>query len=121
MPLPIASCRVRPVDARTYRVGEFEIAIVSDGYIKLDAGAVNGLVPRLLWEPVIGPENVDAQHRMALGRARHIERPTHREMLALVREDVKLCRIEEAAAFLVTQEGIVFPAVPETQHTQAKQ
>ena len=53
--------------ARTYRVGEFDLAIVSDGFIKLDAGAVNGLVPRLLWEPVIGVDHIDAQHRMALG------------------------------------------------------
>lgn len=54
-------------EPRRYRAGDFDIAIVSDGYIKLDAGAVNGLVPRVLWEPVIGKENLDEQHRMALG------------------------------------------------------
>jgi len=50
-----------------YTVGDFEIAIVSDGYIKLDGGAVFGLVPRVLWEPVIGKENIDDEHRITLG------------------------------------------------------
>ncbi len=50
-----------------YTVGDFEIAIVSDGYIKLDGGAVFGLVPRVLWEPVIGKENIDEEHRITLG------------------------------------------------------
>lgn len=50
-----------------YTVGEFEIAVISDGYIKLDAGAVMGLVPRVMWEPIIGKENLDAEHRMRLG------------------------------------------------------
>ncbi len=49
-----------------YRVGDIEIAVICDGYIKLDAGAVMGLVPRVLWEPIIGPENIDAEHRMRL-------------------------------------------------------
>jgi glyoxylase-like metal-dependent hydrolase (beta-lactamase superfamily II) len=42
------------------------VAIICDGYIKLDAGAVMGLVPRVMWEPVIGKENVDDEHRMKL-------------------------------------------------------
>lgn len=49
-----------------YTVGQIEIAVICDGYIKLDAGAVMGLVPRLLWEPIIGRENIDAEHRMRL-------------------------------------------------------
>ena len=53
--------------AATYQVGEFEIAVVSDGHIRLDGGAVFGLVPRILWEPVIGSENIDAEHRIPLG------------------------------------------------------
>ena len=52
--------------AARYRVGEFEIAVVSDGHIRLDGGAVFGLVPRVLWEPVVGRENIDAQHRIPL-------------------------------------------------------
>jgi glyoxylase-like metal-dependent hydrolase (beta-lactamase superfamily II) len=49
-----------------YRVGNLDIAVICDGYIKLDAGAVMGLVPRVLWEPIIGPENIDREHRMKL-------------------------------------------------------
>lgn len=50
-----------------YTVGGIEIAVVSDGAIKLDGGAVFGLVPRVLWEPVIGSDNIDDQHRISLG------------------------------------------------------
>ena len=49
-----------------YTVGNMEVAIICDGYIKLDAGAVMGLIPRVMWEPVIGSENIDAEHRMKL-------------------------------------------------------
>ena len=52
--------------AATYRTGEFDIAVVSDGHIKLDGGAIFGLVPRILWEPVVGSENIDEQHRIPL-------------------------------------------------------
>ncbi|MEX1104075.1 MAG: hypothetical protein WED87_07480, partial [Dehalococcoidia bacterium] len=50
-----------------YRVGEFDIAVVSDGTFRLDGGAVFGIIPRLMWEPVIGSERIDAQHRIPLG------------------------------------------------------
>ena len=53
--------------AARYQVGEFNIAVVSDGHMRLDGGAVFGLVPRILWEPVIGSENIDAEHRIPLG------------------------------------------------------
>jgi glyoxylase-like metal-dependent hydrolase (beta-lactamase superfamily II) len=43
-----------------------EIAVICDGYINLDAGAVMGLIPRVMWEPIIGKENIDAEHRMKL-------------------------------------------------------
>jgi glyoxylase-like metal-dependent hydrolase (beta-lactamase superfamily II) len=49
---------------RRYRVGEFEVAIVSDGYIRMDGGAVFGLIPRVMWEPVVGIENIDAEYRV---------------------------------------------------------
>ena len=52
--------------AATYRTGEFDIAVVSDGYIRLDGGAVFGLVPRVLWEPVVGSDAIDAEHRIPL-------------------------------------------------------
>lgn len=50
-----------------YRVGDFDIAVISDGHIRLDGGAVFGLVPRVLWESIVGQENIDAQHRIPLG------------------------------------------------------
>jgi len=50
-----------------YTVGNLEIAVISDGYFQLDAGAVMGLVPRVMWEPILGKENIDAEHRMRLG------------------------------------------------------
>lgn len=49
-----------------YTVGNMEVAVICDGYIKLDAGAVMGLIPRVMWEPVIGRDNIDAEHRMKL-------------------------------------------------------
>lgn len=53
--------------AAQYRVGELEIAILSDGEFRLDGGAVFGLVPRVMWEPVIGSANIDSEHRVGLG------------------------------------------------------
>lgn len=49
-----------------YSVGNLDIAVVTDGYIKLDAGAVMGLIPRVMWEPILGKQNIDAEHRMKL-------------------------------------------------------
>lgn len=49
-----------------FRLGQLDLAIVSDGYMRLDGGAVMGLVPRVMWEPVIGGENIDAEHRIPL-------------------------------------------------------
>lgn len=49
-----------------YTVGKLDVAVICDGYIKLDAGAVMGLIPRVMWEPIIGPQNIDAEHRMRL-------------------------------------------------------
>lgn len=50
-----------------YRVGDFDIAVVSDGTMRLDGGAVFGIVPRVLWEPVVGSEHIDREHRIPLG------------------------------------------------------
>lgn len=49
----------------TFRVGGLDLAVVSDGLFLYDAGAVFGLVPRVLWEPFSGP--LDDTHRMSLG------------------------------------------------------
>jgi glyoxylase-like metal-dependent hydrolase (beta-lactamase superfamily II) len=42
-------------NAARYRVGAVDLAIVSDGTFYQDAGVVMGVVPRSVWEPVIGP------------------------------------------------------------------
>ena len=55
-------------------------------------------------------------HRIALRRARNVDRSAHREMLALVVEYVNFCRIEEDARRLVAHEGVVLPAVPQPAH-----
>jgi glyoxylase-like metal-dependent hydrolase (beta-lactamase superfamily II) len=50
-----------------YTVGGFDIAVVSDGTFRLDGGAVFGIVPRVMWEPVIGSDRIDDKHRIPLG------------------------------------------------------
>jgi len=53
--------------AAHYRVGNLDVAVVSDGTFRLDGGAVFGLIPRVMWEPVIGRENIDDEYRIPLG------------------------------------------------------
>src|SRR5437879_13158883 len=48
-----------------FRLGELELCVVSDGVMWQDAGAVFGLVPRVMWEPYAG--ELDEKYRMALG------------------------------------------------------
>ncbi len=48
-----------------YRVGSLELLVLSDGAFRLDAGAVFGVVPRPMWEPVV--EDLDESHRTSLG------------------------------------------------------
>jgi glyoxylase-like metal-dependent hydrolase (beta-lactamase superfamily II) len=48
-----------------FRVGEIEACVVSDGVMRQDAGAVFGLVPRIMWERYAG--ELDDQYRMNLG------------------------------------------------------
>jgi glyoxylase-like metal-dependent hydrolase (beta-lactamase superfamily II) len=38
-----------------YRVGDVSLAVVSDGVFYQDVGVIMGVVPRAVWEPVIGP------------------------------------------------------------------
>ena len=52
-------------------------------------------------------------HRPALHRAGDVERAAHRQMLALVVQHVQAVGVEEHAARLVAQPGIVGPAVPQ--------
>lgn len=51
--------------AAKHRLGNIDLAILSDGDFYLDAGATFGLVPRTMWEPFAGP--LDAMHRLTLG------------------------------------------------------
>jgi glyoxylase-like metal-dependent hydrolase (beta-lactamase superfamily II) len=48
-----------------FRVGNIELMVVSDGVMRQDAGAVFGLVPRIMWERYAG--ELDEQYRMRLG------------------------------------------------------
>jgi glyoxylase-like metal-dependent hydrolase (beta-lactamase superfamily II) len=52
-----------PMPAK-YRLGALDLAIISDGSFYQDAGAVFGIVPRVMWEPYAGP--LDERHRMSL-------------------------------------------------------
>ena len=49
-----------------YRVGGARITVLSDGVIWLDAGAVFGLVPKLMWSRVTGETNERNQIPLAL-------------------------------------------------------
>jgi glyoxylase-like metal-dependent hydrolase (beta-lactamase superfamily II) len=49
----------------TYRLGSLDLHILSDGTFYQDAGAVFGVVPRVMWERVAAPE-LDGQHRMGI-------------------------------------------------------
>ena len=53
-----------PSGAR-YRIGAVDFAVVNDGTYYYDAGAVFGIVPRVMWERVLPP--LDPMHRLTLG------------------------------------------------------
>ena len=53
-----------PSGAR-YQIGAVDFAVVSDGSYYYDAGAVFGVVPRVMWERVTPP--LDDRYRMELG------------------------------------------------------
>ena len=48
-----------------YRLGNLDLAILTDGSFYMDAGVTFGIVPRVLWEP-FAPER-DDRHRLSLG------------------------------------------------------
>ncbi len=50
----------------THRLGSLDLHILSDGAYYQDAGAVFGIVPRVMWERIAQPK-VDSQYRMPLG------------------------------------------------------
>lgn len=51
--------------AVSHRLGNLDLAVLSDGEFYLDAGATFGLVPRVMWEPYAGP--LDEMHRLTIG------------------------------------------------------
>ena len=52
--------------AHTHRLGNLDLRILSDGQFYQDAGAVFGIVPRVMWERAAQP-TLDEQHRLSLG------------------------------------------------------
>ncbi|MDP2950611.1 MAG: MBL fold metallo-hydrolase [Chloroflexota bacterium] len=48
-----------------FPLGDCQLLVVSDGVLRLDAGAVFGLTPRIMWEPLAGP--LDEEHRLGVG------------------------------------------------------
>jgi glyoxylase-like metal-dependent hydrolase (beta-lactamase superfamily II) len=47
-----------------HRLGNLDLAILSDGLFYMDAGATFGIVPRVMWEPFAG--ELDNRHRLSL-------------------------------------------------------
>ncbi len=45
-------------------LGDLELLVVSDGVLRLDAGAVFGLTPRVMWEPYV--PDIDEKHRLPM-------------------------------------------------------
>jgi glyoxylase-like metal-dependent hydrolase (beta-lactamase superfamily II) len=54
------------VAPHTFRLGNLDLHVLSDGTYYQDAGAVFGIVPRVMWERVASPV-LDGQYRMPLG------------------------------------------------------
>jgi glyoxylase-like metal-dependent hydrolase (beta-lactamase superfamily II) len=48
-----------------FPLGDAQLLVVSDGVLRLDAGAIFGLTPRVMWEPVAG--SLDEEHRLGMG------------------------------------------------------
>ncbi len=48
-----------------FRIGGFELLVVSDGVIRQDAGATFGLVPRVMWEKYV--PDIDDKYRLPVG------------------------------------------------------
>lgn len=65
---PVRQARGEGVTAETARLalGNLRLDVVSDGYFLQDAGAVFGLVPRTMWEPLAGTPDERHRIRMAL-------------------------------------------------------
>jgi hypothetical protein len=103
------------VVGRAAVLGELALEVAVQGLRLLErlAGGEDHLGPaRREVLAVLGGAGLD-QHRVALRRARDVERPAHREELALVIEDVELVGIEVAPRRLVVEERVVLPRIPQ--------
>src|SRR5262245_60741176 len=49
-----------------FQVGALRVDVVSDGYFLFDAGAIHGLIPRTLWEPLTDPPDEKNRQRIDL-------------------------------------------------------
>ena len=49
-----------------FDIGSIPITVVNDGHFMYDAGAIFGVVPRVMWERNVG-NTIDDQHRIPLG------------------------------------------------------
>jgi len=75
-----------------FPLGKAELLVVSDGVLRLDAGAVFGLTPRVMWEPYAG--DLDDQHRLGVGLN-----------CLLVRSQGKLILVETGVGSKATRPG----------------
>ncbi|MPM91555.1 hypothetical protein SDC9_138686 [bioreactor metagenome] len=62
--------------------------------------------------PILGCSRLH-DHRPALRRARHVQRPAHLEVAALVVDGVQLVGVEIDAAVGIAHEGVLLPTVPQ--------
>ena len=61
---PEAAPAARNSRVERYAVGDFEVLSLSDGFLRLDGGAMFGVVPKPLWEKKAPP---DARNRITIG------------------------------------------------------
>ncbi|MBX7223638.1 MAG: MBL fold metallo-hydrolase [Blastocatellia bacterium] len=62
----------------SYNLGSFKLDVISDGTFYLDGGAMFGVVPRVVWEKVMPP---DDRHRIRLGLNTLLVRTPHETIL----------------------------------------
>ena len=48
-----------------FPLGDYDLLVVSDGVLRLDAGSVFGVTPRVMWEPLVEP--LDEEYSLPVG------------------------------------------------------
>ena len=87
-----------------FRVGQFELGIVSDGLFRIDGGTMFGVVPRSIWGKLV---DVDDLHRMELGLNSLVVRTP--DALVLVETGIGTKLSEKACRFHAFREGTLVP------------